>query len=81
MPEGSGSGKDDIATARHGDVVISNDRAYFYYFTHPGQVGEDTKKDGFEQRRSSIQVVELKLNDGWIKADRNKPTFVELSKP
>lgn len=81
MPEGSGSGKDDMATARHGDVVISNDRAYFYYFTHPGQVGEDTKKDGFEQRRSSIQVVELKLKDGWIKADRNKPTFVELSKP
>ncbi|PZX10344.1 beta-xylosidase [Breznakibacter xylanolyticus] len=81
MPEGSGIGKDDVATARHGDVVISNGRAYFYYFTHPGQVGEDTKKDGFEQRRSSIQVVELKLKDGWIIANRNIPTLVQLDNP
>jgi len=81
MPEGSGTGSDDVATARHGDVVISNGRAYFYYFTHPGQVGEDTKKDGFEQRRSSIQVVELKLKDGWIVANRDKPTFVDLEMP
>jgi beta-xylosidase len=81
MPEGSGTGTDDIATARHGDVVISNNRVYFYYFTHPGQVGDHRMKDGFDQRRSSIQVVELTLKDGWIVADRNQPTLINLEKP
>ena len=81
MPEGSGTGTDDEATARHGEIVISNGRAYFYYFTHPGQVGENRKKDGFDQRRSSIQVVEFKFKNGWIVADRNVPTFVQLLNP
>ncbi len=78
MPYGTGTGLDDRTTARHGDVVVSNGRAYLYYFTHPGRIGEGEGKDGFDQRRSSIQVVELKLNDGWIVADRNKPTFIKL---
>ena len=78
MPHGTGTGLDDVTTARHGDVVISNGRAYLYYFTHPGRYGEGKDKDGFDQRRSSIQVVELKLRDGWLVADRNQPTYVQL---
>lgn len=59
--------------------MISNDRLYLYYFTHPGRIGEDRAKDGYEQRRTSIQVVELELNsEGWITADRNRPTYVLL---
>lgn len=81
MPHGTGRGLDDRTTARHGEIVISNERAYLYYFTHPGRIDEGYKKDGFDQRRSSIQVVELQLKDNWIEADRNKATFVDLKKP
>lgn len=80
MPDDEGTGKDDVPNALHANIVISNDRAYMYYFTHPGRIGNDKKKDTFEQRRTSIQVVELELNEaGWITANRNKPTFVKMS--
>jgi len=73
---------DDIPNALHANVVVNNDRVYLYYFTHPGRTGADKKKDGFEQRRTSIQVVELELTkEGWIRADRNRPTYVQLFPP
>lgn len=79
MPDGEGTGLDDIPNALHANVVVSNDRVYLYYFTHPGRIGEDKKKDTYEQRRTSIQVVELELNgEGWITADRDRPTYVQL---
>lgn len=79
LPDGQGTGKDDIPNGLHGEIVISNDRLYLYYFTHPGRVGENVNKDTFEQRRSSIQVVELKLDaKGLITANRNEPTYVSL---
>lgn len=81
MPDGTGIGTDDIPAALHGEIVISDGRAYLYYFTHPGRVGENKNKDTFDQRRSSIQVVELRFKDGWISADRNQPTFVQLRNP
>jgi hypothetical protein len=82
MPDGEGTGKDDIPNALHANVVISNNRLFMYYFTHPGRIGQDKNKDTYEQRRTSIQVVELKLNKaGWITANRNEPTYVKLSKP
>ena len=82
MPYGEGTGKDDIPNALHANVVTSNNRLYMYYFTHPGRVGADKNKDGYEQRRTSIQVVELKLNEaGWLTANRNEPTYVKLLKP
>jgi hypothetical protein len=53
-----------------------------YYFTHPGRTGEDKEKDTYGQRRTSIQVVELKLNNNdWITTDRNTPTYVQLFPP
>lgn|GEM_PF-227813 len=80
LPDDEGTGTDDIPNALHANVVISNNRAYMYYFTHPGRTGADKKKDTFEQRRTSIQMVELELNDaGWITANRNKPTYVKMS--
>ncbi len=76
---GTGTGADDIPNALHANVVVSNDRAYLYYFTHPGRVGENRDKDAYEQRRTSIQVVEMELNrEGWITADRNRPTYIQL---
>ena len=79
MPHGSGIGEDDIPAARHGDVVVQNNRAYLFYFTHPGRHGTGKDLDGFDQRRSSIQVVELKLENNWLVASRNEPTYINLT--
>ena len=79
--EQPGSGADDGVKGGHPDVVVSGDRAFLFYFTHPGRRGADEKKDGAEQRRSSIQVVELELNDGKLTCDRDKPTHISLIPP
>lgn len=80
LPDGEGTGLDDIPNALHANVVVSKDRAYLYYFTHPGRIGKDKKQDTYGQRRTSIQVVELKLSpEGWMTADRNHPTYVQLT--
>lgn len=79
MPYGTGTGKDDVTSPRHGEVVISDGRAYLYYFTHPGRIGE--QNDTYQQRRSSIQVVEIELHEGWLRANRNAPTYVQLLPP
>jgi len=79
LPDGEGTGPDDIPNALHANVVISDQRAYLYYFTHPGRVGEGKKKDTYEQRRTSIQVAELELTrEGHMTADRNRTTYVNL---
>jgi hypothetical protein len=74
-----GTGTDDRVHGGHADVVVSGDRAYLFYFTHPD------RRPGVENgnpNRSSIQVVELQLgDDGQITCDRNKPTAVDLSPP
>ena len=74
-----GKGADDEVQGGHPDVVVNNDRAYLFYFTHPGRRGADAEKDTTEQRRSSIQVVELKLKDGWLVCDRDAPTYIRLT--
>ena len=76
-----GTGTDDAGFGHHAMVVVSNDRAFIFYFTHPGRRGEDIKKDTYEQRRSSIQVVELEYKDGWLSCDRDRPTHILLSPP
>jgi GH43 family beta-xylosidase len=76
-----GTGQDDQVKGGHPHVVVSRDRAYLFYFTHPGRRGPDANKDTYEQRRSSIQVVELKFEDGWLACDRDKPTYISLDRP
>jgi hypothetical protein len=51
-----------------------------FYFTHPGR-RPDAPKTDTEQRRSSIQVVELKYKDGQLTCDRNEPTHIRLTPP
>jgi hypothetical protein len=76
-----GQGADDRVMGNHADVVVSGDRAYLFYFTHPGRQGTHARKDTSEQRRSSIQVVELKYNAGEIEAGRDQPTYIVLQPP
>ncbi|MBI5380919.1 MAG: family 43 glycosylhydrolase [Opitutae bacterium] len=73
-----GTGADDQVKGGHADVVVSGERAWLFYFTHPGRRGAEEKKDGTEQRRSSIQVVELELQQGRIVCDRDRPTRIAL---
>jgi sucrose-6-phosphate hydrolase SacC (GH32 family) len=77
-----GTGQDDQAIGGHAYVLVSNDRAYLYYFTHPGRSkANPAPADSFEWRRSLIQVVELKYADGKITCDRNAPVYVKLNPP
>ncbi len=73
-----GKGLDDQVMGGHPDVVVSGNRAFLFYFTHPGRRGPDANKDTTEQRRSSIQVVELQEKDGWLDCDRDAPTHIAL---
>ncbi len=79
--EKPGKGEDDQVKGGHPDVVVSGDRVYIFYFTHPGRRGPDVNKDTYEQRRSSIQVVEVEFKDGWLTCDRDEPTRVLLQPP
>lgn len=75
--EKPGQGEDDQVKGGHADVVVSDDRAYLFYFTHPGR-REGVTEDTYDQRRSSLQVVELKYKDGTLTCDRDQPTFIAL---
>lgn len=76
-----GRGDGDEVKGQHPDVVVSNDRAFLFYFTHPGRRGPDATNDTASQRRSVIQVVELTEVDGRITCDRDRPTRIQLAKP
>ena len=78
---GIGQGPDDQAPGDHCDVVVSGEQAFLFYFTHPGRRGPDARKDGYEQRRSSIQVTELHEQDGWLTCNRDEPTRIALRPP
>ncbi len=79
--ETPGKGADDEVKGGHADVLVSGERAFLFYFTHPGRRGPDANKDTYEQRRSSIQVVELGYQYGWLTCDRDQPTHILLQPP
>ena len=76
--EEPGKGPDDEVKGGHPDVVVSGDRAYLFYFTHPGRRSDNQSSDPYDQRRSSIQVVEVEYTNGQITCDRDKPTYIRL---
>jgi hypothetical protein len=73
-----GQGADDGVMGGHCDVVVSGERAWLFYFTHPGRSGPDAKKDGAGQRRSTIQVTELILSGDTLRVERDAPTRISL---
>lgn len=77
--EAPGNGKDDGAIGGHCDVVVNGDKAYVYYFTHPGRTKlNPAPASSFEARRSVIQVAELKYENGEITCHRDEPALVNL---
>ncbi|HEX5153430.1 MAG TPA: family 43 glycosylhydrolase [Parafilimonas sp.] len=76
----SGSNReDDHPSGAHGDVIVVNDKAYVFYFTHPGRkthADATLKENGiypFDERRSSIEVGPLEIKNGTLVSDRSKP--------
>ena len=77
--ENPGSGLDDQAIGGHCDVVVNNGRAYVFYFTHPGRRKDKPAARGsFDDKRSVIQVAELKYVNGEIVCDRDEKLKFEL---
>ncbi|MEO7309705.1 MAG: family 43 glycosylhydrolase [Chitinophagaceae bacterium] len=77
--ENPGKGLDDQAIGGHCDVIINGDRAFVYYFTHPGRNKiNPPSKDPAAMRRSVIQLTELKYNNGELTCDRDEPVFIHL---
>ena len=77
--ENPGKGKDDQAIGGHCDVVVNGGRAYVYYFTHPGRrKDKPASRNSFEDKRSVVQVAELKYVNGQITCDRDEPLVLKL---
>jgi len=74
-----GNREDDKPSGAHGDVVVVSDKAYVFYFTHPGRNNHHTIKpdpDGqlfYKNHRTTIQVAPLEFIDGTLQANRDKP--------
>lgn len=78
--EGPSNRRDDKPSGAHGDVVVVNDQAYIFYFTHPGRTQHSKAtldahgKFPINEKRSSIQVAELEVKNGILQVkDRNRP--------
>lgn len=73
-----GQREDDGWYGQHPDIIILNDRAYMFYFVHPGRRLFDKPNFNynntmpFEYKRSSLQVAELEVVDGQLRCDRDK---------
>ena len=76
----AGKGQDDQVIGGHADVVVEKDRAYIYYFTHPGRTPENQGKDTYEQRRSSIQMAELKWDGSLLSCDRDAVLYADMDR-
>ncbi len=72
-----GTGLDDGVIGGHPDVVVNQGKVYLFYFTHPGR-RPGAPAGQTEQRRSSIQVVELRYENGRVLCNRDAPTYIRL---
>ncbi|HEY3291526.1 MAG TPA: glycosyl hydrolase [Anaerolineae bacterium] len=77
-----GARREDNVMGNHADVLVVGERAFIFYFTHPGRTtGHQTPDDQtmpYEDRRTSLQVAELELTDGVLVCDRDKDFELDL---
>lgn len=75
----NGTRPEDSPTGAHADVVVVGDKAYVFYFTHPGRkthFAATLKPNGtysYDEKRSSIQVAEIIFKDGTLTTLRDEP--------
>ncbi len=72
-----GAGPDDGAYGRHPDVVVNGERAFLFYFTHPGHA-EPEAPDGYATRRSTLHLTELEKVGERLQTDRDAPVTLQL---
>jgi hypothetical protein len=78
--EEPGAGTDDQVMGGHCDVVVNDNKAYVFYFTHPGRKKDKPAARGsVEERRSVIQLAELEYSNGEITCNRNRPVSIKLT--
>ena len=72
---GAGTRKEDTNRAHHADVLVVDDHAYIFYFVHSGQgkYEYDAELGNHLVRRSSVQVAELRVEEGKLVARRDEP--------
>lgn len=79
--------EEDKPSGAQGDVVVVGDKAYVFYFTHPGRDRHGEPKpdpDGtrfYNNHRTTIQVAQLELINGTLEANRDKPFDFYLPDP
>lgn len=62
----------DRRFARHADVVVAGDEGALFYFTHPDWAETETEAPMTpEERRTTVHVARVWVEDGELKADRN----------
>lgn len=68
---------EDRPSGAHADVLVVNDKAYVFYFTHPGRsthIDSPVDENGvlpYALRRSSIQVAPLEYRDSTLVCERD----------
>jgi pimeloyl-ACP methyl ester carboxylesterase len=70
-----GTRNSDGTIGKHADVVISGDRAYIIYFTHPysENAPEHNGVSPLSNRHTALQAAALEVIDGRLVCDRDKP--------
>ena len=74
-----GKRPEDSPTGAHADVLVVGEKAYVFYFTHPGRkthFAAELEPNGtysYDSKRSSLQVAEVIFKDGTLKTRRDEP--------
>lgn len=80
-----GQRPDDGAKGHHADVLVQEDKAYLFYFTHPGEGDAHqltaTGVTPYSYRRTSLQVAPLTWQDGQVTCDRDAAFVFDLTAP
>jgi len=67
--------------AHHGEVIVSGDDAYIFYFTLPDIAKKPAPQPFSAAWRAVMQVAKLELADGRLTCDRDKPFELNLPEP
>jgi sucrose-6-phosphate hydrolase SacC (GH32 family) len=76
-----GQREDDGTIGLHADVVVQEDEAFIFYFTHPdrdGALNQTGQEQTYAARRSSIQVARLDVADGKLVCNRDEDFVLQL---
>jgi hypothetical protein len=78
-----GTRNSDGTIGKHADVVVSGDRAYIIYFTHP-YTEDAPERNGvspLSNRHTALQAAELEVQNGRLVCDRDRPFRIRLAPP